>query len=45
VLAESIGWPPFFVLSAVLALPALVLLWGLRGAVRSLDAEAEAASS
>ncbi|MBL8341759.1 MAG: MFS transporter [Rubrivivax sp.] len=37
VLAESIGWPSFFVLSAVLAVPALALLWWLRGAMRALD--------
>ncbi|MBL8324923.1 MAG: MFS transporter [Rubrivivax sp.] len=37
VLAESIGWPSFFVLSAVLAAPALALLWWLRGAMRALE--------
>jgi len=39
VLAESIGWPVFFVVSAVLALPALALLWRLRGAMRALESE------
>ena len=37
VLAESIGWPAFFIVSTVLAAPALVLLWWLRGSVRALD--------
>jgi len=37
VLAESIGWPHFFVVSTVLALPALVMLWWMRGPVRALD--------
>ncbi|MCW5634005.1 MAG: MFS transporter [Rubrivivax sp.] len=38
VLAESIGWPVFFVLSTVLAAPALVLLWWLRAPIRALEA-------
>ncbi len=37
VLAESIGWPAFFIVSTVLALPALGLLWWLRAAVRLLE--------
>lgn len=37
VLAESIGWPSFFILSTLAALPALWLLWTLRAAVRALD--------
>jgi MFS transporter, PAT family, beta-lactamase induction signal transducer AmpG len=37
VLAESIGWPTFFVVSTVLALPALAMLWWLRGPVRALE--------
>ena len=37
VLAQSIGWPTFFVVSTVLAVPALVLLWVLRDQVRRLD--------
>lgn len=37
VLAESIGWPHFFVVSTVLALPALGMLWWLRAPVRQLD--------
>ncbi len=37
VLAQSIGWPSFFVVSTVLALPALGLLWGLRSQVQRLD--------
>ena len=37
VLAESIGWPAFFIVSTVLALPALGLLWWLRAPVRLLE--------
>ncbi|MBK9359626.1 MAG: MFS transporter [Rubrivivax sp.] len=37
VLAETIGWPTFFIVSTVFALPALVLLWWLRGPIRALD--------
>ena len=42
VLAESIGWPVFFVISTVMALPALVMLWWLRGPVRALEFDANA---
>jgi len=38
VLAESIGWPTFFIVSTVLAAPALALLWWLRASVSLLDA-------
>jgi PAT family beta-lactamase induction signal transducer AmpG len=38
VLAESIGWPTFFVVSTALALPALAMLWTLRASVRALEA-------
>ena len=37
VLAESIGWPTFFIVSTVLAAPALVMLWWLRAPLRALD--------
>jgi len=37
VLAESIGWPDFFVVSTVLALPALGMLWWMRASVRRLE--------
>ncbi|HSQ73014.1 MAG TPA: MFS transporter, partial [Rubrivivax sp.] len=37
VLAESIGWPAFFIVSTVLAVPALVMLWWLRESVRALE--------
>jgi MFS transporter, PAT family, beta-lactamase induction signal transducer AmpG len=37
VLAQSIGWPTFFIISTVLAVPALVMLWWLRDSVRALD--------
>ncbi|MCU0922332.1 MAG: MFS transporter, partial [Burkholderiaceae bacterium] len=37
VLAESIGWPTFFIVSTVLAVPALVMLWWLRQSVRALE--------
>jgi PAT family beta-lactamase induction signal transducer AmpG len=37
VLAESIGWPSFFIVSTVLALPALGMLWTMRQAVHRLE--------
>jgi MFS transporter, PAT family, beta-lactamase induction signal transducer AmpG len=37
VLAESIGWPVFFIVSAIVALPALAMLWWMRDAVRALE--------
>ena len=37
VLAESIGWPSFFIVSTVLALPALAMLWWLRRPIRALE--------
>jgi PAT family beta-lactamase induction signal transducer AmpG len=37
VLAESIGWPSFFVVSTLLASPALFMLWWMRGPVRALE--------
>ena len=39
VLAQSIGWPEFFVLSAIVAVPALVLLWKMRAEVRRLEVD------
>jgi PAT family beta-lactamase induction signal transducer AmpG len=42
VLAESIGWPDFFVVSTVLALPALLMLWAMRAAVRRLEVPPDA---
>ena len=39
VLAETIGWPTFFVVSTVAAAPALVLLWVLRSPVRALEVD------
>ena len=42
VLAQSIGWPTFFVVSTVAALPALVLLWWMRGPVRLLEVDPQA---
>jgi len=44
VLAEAIGWPTFFVVSTVLAAPALVMLWWLRAPVRALEPAIEAAA-
>ncbi|MDQ6628009.1 MAG: MFS transporter [Pseudomonadota bacterium] len=41
VLAESIGWPSFFVVSTVVALPALALLVALRKPIGLLEAVAE----
>jgi PAT family beta-lactamase induction signal transducer AmpG len=37
VLAETIGWPVFFIVSTALALPALGVLWWLRAPVRRLE--------
>ncbi len=37
VLAESIGWPTFFVLSTIVAVPALCLLYGLRQPIKALE--------
>jgi MFS transporter, PAT family, beta-lactamase induction signal transducer AmpG len=37
VLALTTGWPMFFIVSTVVALPGLVLLWWVRGAVRALE--------
>jgi PAT family beta-lactamase induction signal transducer AmpG len=39
VLAETIGWPSFFVLSTLLAAPALLMLLGLRPSVDVLDVD------
>jgi len=43
VTAETIGWPTFFVISTVLAVPALLMLWWLREPVRALEVEPGAA--
>jgi PAT family beta-lactamase induction signal transducer AmpG len=45
VLAEAIGWPSFFIVSTLLAAPALVLLWWLRVPVRALEPAMAAATS
>ncbi|GAP35480.1 MFS transporter [Piscinibacter sakaiensis] len=37
VLAESIGWPAFFVVSTLAALPGLAMLWWLRDAMAPLE--------
>jgi PAT family beta-lactamase induction signal transducer AmpG len=37
VLAESIGWPTFFVLSTIVAVPALMMLWWLRQPIKALE--------
>lgn len=41
-LAETVGWPVFFLVSTVAALPGLWMLLRLRGAVQRLDAPAAA---
>ena len=43
VLAESIGWPSFFIVSTVVALPALAMLWWLRTAMQPLEVDPKAA--
>jgi MFS transporter, PAT family, beta-lactamase induction signal transducer AmpG len=45
VLAESIGWPTFFVVSTILALPALVMLWWMRASVRQLETSTAGAAA
>jgi len=45
VLAESIGWPAFFIVSTVVALPALGMLWWLREPVRALEVDPKTASA
>jgi MFS transporter, PAT family, beta-lactamase induction signal transducer AmpG len=42
VLAESIGWPTFFIVSTVVALPALLMLWWMREAVQALEVDPNA---
>ncbi|HUG22980.1 AmpG family muropeptide MFS transporter [Piscinibacter sp.] len=42
VLAESIGWPTFFIVSTVVAAPALLMLWWLRAPVRALEVDPNA---
>jgi len=42
VLAESIGWPTFFLIAVAMSLPALVLLWWLRESVRALEVDPDA---
>jgi PAT family beta-lactamase induction signal transducer AmpG len=42
VMAETIGWPRFFIVSTVLALPALAMLWWLREPVRALEVDPDA---
>jgi len=42
VLAESIGWPTFFLTAVVMSLPALVLLWALRESVKALEVDPDA---
>jgi len=37
VLAETIGWPVFFIASTVAAVPALLMLWWMRATVRALE--------
>ena len=37
VLAESIGWPSFFVVSTIAGLPAVVMLWWMRRSVQALE--------
>lgn len=37
VLPDSIGWPHFFIVSVMMAIPGLLMLWKLRGQVRQLE--------
>jgi PAT family beta-lactamase induction signal transducer AmpG len=45
VLAETIGWPVFFIVSTVVALPALWMLWWLRESVRALEVDPASAGA
>ena len=45
VLAESIGWPSFFIVSTLAAVPALWMLRGLRPTVQALDVDPAAAAA
>jgi MFS transporter, PAT family, beta-lactamase induction signal transducer AmpG len=45
VLAETIGWPTFFIVSTLAAVPALWMLWWLRGPVRALESDPAASKS
>lgn len=45
VLAQSIGWPAFFIVTTVAAAPALILLWLLRRPVRALEVDPAAATA
>jgi PAT family beta-lactamase induction signal transducer AmpG len=45
VLAETIGWPVFFIASTVAAVPALVMLWWMRTTVRALEVPAGPAAA
>jgi PAT family beta-lactamase induction signal transducer AmpG len=45
VLAQSIGWPAFFIVTTVAAAPALVLLWLLRQPVRALEVDPASATA
>ena len=42
VLAATIDWPRFFILSTLMALPALVLLWWLRAEMKALEVDPRA---
>ncbi|WP_018152860.1 AmpG family muropeptide MFS transporter [Leeia oryzae] len=42
VLSESIGWPSFFVFSAVMAVPGLWMLWRMRDSIYTLVRPADA---
>jgi PAT family beta-lactamase induction signal transducer AmpG len=45
VLAETIGWPVFFIASTVAALPALLMLWWMRRTVLALEVAPGAAAA
>lgn len=40
-LATSIGWPPFFIFSTLMAVPGLVILFKLRNVIQSLETPRE----
>ncbi|MBI5333802.1 MAG: MFS transporter [Burkholderiales bacterium] len=45
VLAETIGWPTFFIVSTAAAAPALWMLWRLRAPIRALEVDRTASAA
>jgi PAT family beta-lactamase induction signal transducer AmpG len=41
VLSESIGWPAFFIFSVIMAVPGLIAVWWMRGAIGRLNSTSD----